>query len=206
MTCEREIIPSGEITTNLPVIIVVGKPGAGKGVVCEIIQKHFGIQSTSIPSVLGEFLKDAGQPEPFTRHQRKHKFAEVTSIHGMDAFARVIIQRGINSNIQSVIAGIVIDGPRHPEEVELVKKLPNGIAIGLHAAELVRYERIRHRNRPGDVEYLDQFRALDQEEGPTISEAMNLVDKVFNNQESTVAAFQQLEENVVSYLQQKLKF
>lgn len=204
MTGEREIIPSGELTTNLPVIIVVGKPGAGKGVVCEIIQKHFGIQSTSISSVLGEFLKDAGQREPFTRHQRRHKFAEVTSVHGMDAFAKVIIQRGINSNTQSAIAGIVIDGPRHPEEVELVRKLPNGIAIGLHADELVRYERIRHRKRSGDVEYLDQFRALEQEEGPSISEAINLVDKVFSNQESTVAAHRKLEEEVVSYLQQRL--
>lgn len=204
MTGEREIIPSSELTTNLPVIIVVGKAGAGKGVVCGIIQKHFGIQSTSISSVLGEFLKDAGQQEPFTRHQRKHKFDEVASVYGTDIFARQIIQRGIDLNTESDIAGIAIDGPRHPEEVELVKKLPNGIVIGLHADELVRYERIRHRDRSGDVAYLDQFRALEQEEGPSISEAMNLVDVVFENQVSTVAGFRQLEEKVVSYLQQRL--
>lgn len=203
MSAERsEILSNHEVVTTLPVIAVVGHPGAGKETACEILAKTFGIKSFTVSSVLRELAVAAGLNEPFSRDVLRKIHREAIAQYGQAVFVNTIVGRSIKTGSEPPIGGIAIDGPRYKFEVEAVRAFPNGVVIGILADELIRYERVRHRGRPGDVQYLSQFRALEAEEGNGISEAMNGSDILIRNEDSINA----LEEALVSQLKQKRIF
>lgn len=200
MSTERTgILQTHEVVTTLPVIAVIGHPGAGKGTACEILERSFGIKAFTVSSILRELAAAKGLSEPFSRDVLRRIHRETIAQYGEHAFVNTIVGRGVKIHSESPIGGLVIDGPRYKFEVEAVKALPNGVSIAILADELIRYERVRHRGRAGDVQYLSQFKALEEEGGGSISNAMGGADILIRNERSV----EDLEAALVSGLKQK---
>ena len=68
----------------------------------------------------------------------------------------------------------VVDSIRNPAEVEVLRRLPRFVLLGVWAPEELRYERSLARARPGDPTTLDDFRRREQEENASDPAAQQL--------------------------------
>lgn len=68
----------------------------------------------------------------------------------------------------------VIDSIRNPAEVEVLRRLPHFLLIGVSAPVELRFERARARARAGDPETLELFRTREEEENSSDPSAQQL--------------------------------
>jgi dephospho-CoA kinase len=68
----------------------------------------------------------------------------------------------------------VIDSIRNPAEVEILRKLPHFLLLGVWAPVEVRFERSLARGRAGDPATLAEFRAREEEENSSDPNAQQL--------------------------------
>ena len=80
-----------------------------------------------------------------------------------------------------------VDSIRNPTEVEVLRRMPRFVLIGIRAPAELRYERSRSRARSGDPTTFEEFRMRErQEEGtsPTaqqLSATFALADRIVEN-------------------------
>jgi dephospho-CoA kinase len=58
----------------------------------------------------------------------------------------------------------VVDSIRNPAEVQVLRRLPRFVLVGVHASVEDRFRRSRSRNRPGDPATLEGFEARERQE------------------------------------------
>lgn len=81
----------------------------------------------------------------------------------------------------------VVDSIRNPTEVEVLRRLPHFVLVGVRAPQELRFRRARERARPGDPATLDEFRRREQQENTESSTAQQLdatfrlADRVIEN-------------------------
>jgi dCMP deaminase len=63
--------------------------------------------------------------------------------------------------IENIEGNIVIDSIRNPEEVEVLRTIPNFILIAIDAHQKLRHQRASKRSREGDPISTEEFRSLD---------------------------------------------
>lgn len=98
------------------IIILVGESGAGKGDVCAILKSE-GFTGLSLSDEVRSYVSEIGIVKP-KRSDWREKSTEARAEFGSDYFA----QRVISKDEFSAGDRLVIDGVRHPSEVEAIKK------------------------------------------------------------------------------------
>jgi len=159
----------------LKVIGLVGKAGAGKDVVSEIMGRRY-------PSVrMGDVVIDEVRRRGLdvTDKNVGEVANDLRKKGGMDAIAKRCVDR-----VRSLEAPIaVINGIRGPDEVSFFRGIfENFVLVEVWAPEMVRYERIRSRSRADDTRDFAQFRARDRRENSWgLEEAASMADMRIKN-------------------------
>jgi dCMP deaminase len=82
----------------------------------------------------------------------------------------------------------VVDSIRSPYEIEVLRKMSDFFLVGVDAPWMIRFERIKNRNRESDPKTPEEFLAIEKrdmgeedEMGQQVAKCMRLVDLRFNN-------------------------
>ncbi|AGB03968.1 dephospho-CoA kinase [Aciduliprofundum sp. MAR08-339] len=134
----------------MPVILLVGMPGAGKEEFVKVAIQ-MGYDVVRMGDVVREHVSSLGFE---LRDEIVGKIAhEEREMHGIDVWAWRTLEKIKGSR------KILIDGVRCIEEVEVFKgELGEEVhLVGIFAPRKVRFERILHRGRKDDVRTWDEF-------------------------------------------------
>ncbi|MBU1245498.1 MAG: AAA family ATPase [Nanoarchaeota archaeon] len=96
---------------------------------------------------------------------------------------------------------LIIDGIRHPGEVEELKKQDDFILIGIDSPKKIRLARIKGRNRQSDPKTFIEIKQMEESElgidqpehGNQILKCLEMADIVIQNNKNKEFALQQLE-------------
>ncbi len=135
---------------------LTGRMAAGKGTVADYL-KGEGFQYYSLSDAIRAELRERGIPE--SRASLTEVGNDLRASHGPGALAIRILQELDPSQDH------IVDSIRNPAEVDALRE--SGIPfvlICVEAALETRYERLRARDRVGDVDSLDAFRAQEERE------------------------------------------
>ncbi len=142
----------------MPIILLVGMPGAGKEEFVNVAKKK-GYKVIRMGDVVREFVASLGYP---LKNEIVGKIAgEEREKNGEEIWAKRVVEKIRKMGGEK----IVIDGIRCPEEVEIYKKeLGDVILVGIFATQNDRYDRIINRGREDDVKNWDEFIAREDRE------------------------------------------
>ncbi len=160
---------------QLKVVGLVGRAGAGKDTVCQIMASRF--PSVRMGDVVIQETKRRGL-EP-TDDNVAAVANDLRRTEGMAAVARRCIDaiRGLDSPV------VIVNGIRGLDEVRVFQaEFPRFFLVEVWAPERLRYERIMKRARPDDVRDFEQFLARDRrEESWGLGRAIALARHRINN-------------------------
>ena len=141
----------------MKVIGLVGKAGAGKDMVCEIMEKRH--PSLRMGDVVIEETRRRGLE--ITDENVGMVASDLRKKEGMAAIAKRCVEK-----IESLDSPIVIiNGIRGSDEVKFFQTMfEHFLVIEVWAPDSVRYERIRKRSRADDVQDFEQFLERDRRE------------------------------------------
>ena len=138
----------------MPLVVgVTGPNAAGKGEVSSILEAH-GFRVHSLSDIVREEAGARGLPP-----ERDHLIRIGTALRregGPGVLAERILARLGSRD--------VVDSIRNPSEVEVLRRLPAFVLIGVDAPPTLRFERSRLRARAGDPETLEGFLGKEREE------------------------------------------
>lgn len=143
---------------KINLICTVGLPGAGKGLFVKAA-KRIGMRYFIMGDIIRRGAREKyGEANPYTTG----KFMkEIRAELGMDAVAKLISKKIINSGIKSN-EYVLVDGIRCVEELEYFKRqFPKVVLIAVLADLEIRYKRIVSRGRIDDSKSIGEF--LDRE-------------------------------------------
>lgn len=115
---------------------------------------------------------------------------EMRLLHGSHYWARRIAQQVDRQRAQGLAYSAVIDGLRHPAEVDLLRQKYPGIhIIGVNARPHIRFQRVLDRARPLDPQTRKEFDLLERRDrgigqanhGQQVDACLRLADVVINN-------------------------
>lgn len=143
----------GELEVS--VLLLVGMPGAGKGVFSELAVEN-GYSVVSMGDVVRDYVLSQGTS--LSDGSVGRIAGEERKQHGMDIWARRTLE-----SIRS--EKTVIEGVRNWEEVELFRKnLGTVLIVALHSSPQARYARILSRGRADDAITLEGCKTRDWRE------------------------------------------
>jgi dephospho-CoA kinase len=152
----------------LKVIGLVGRAGAGKDVVSEIIGREY--PSVRMGDVVVSETKRRGLE--LTDENVGKVANDLRKQEGMDAIAKRCVQsiRSMGSPV------VVVNGIRGADEISLFEaEFDQFEVVEVWAPERTRFERIRGRSRADDVKSFEQFLARDRREASWgLGEAISL--------------------------------
>ena len=158
------------------VLGITGPNAAGKGEVSGILAAR-GFATHSLSDVVREEAAARGLPP-----EREHLIRIGTELR-REGGAGVLAQR-----LMPKIGGRdVVDSIRNPAEVAVLRTLPRFVLLGVEAEPRLRFERSRHRARPGDPETFEAFLARERQEnsadpaGQQLAATFDLADHVIAN-------------------------
>ena len=99
----------------------------------------------------------------------------------------------------------VVDSIRNPFEVEVLRRVPGFVLLGITAAEEARFGRSLQRARPGDPQTLDQFRRRERQENTDapgaqrLDATFELADRVIRNDGDLPLLHRELEQLLSAY-------
>ncbi len=131
-------------------ILVVGMPGAGKGIIVDIARERFNLKTYTMGDVIREeALRKYGEITPETMLKVSR---EVREKYGSQYVAIKTYER-----IDRSEKVVLIDGVRSLDEVEYFRKHGETIIIAIHASPRTRFERLLKRGRVGDPRNWEEF-------------------------------------------------
>jgi predicted kinase len=134
----------------LPVFIVSGRVAVGKTTVSDALASALGINRTGFGDEVRARAAAAGRESTREVLQEIGEHLVATDPQG---FCAAVLARG-NYRLG---AGLVIDGIRHVDVLELVRRMvaPDRLVhVHVDSSEQLRQDRLESRNRPGDVAIL----------------------------------------------------
>jgi len=176
------------------VIALVGPIAAGKGTVAELLIKR-GYVSVNYGDVIYEERTKRGLKE-----ERKNSHAAAASLRvefGNDIIARRIDESVRKLRDQNLGNKILIDGLRHPDEVNWVRSNLGAVIIGITANPEIRYQRAVKRNRLVDPKSPEGFAEVDEEDrgvnspefGNQTDACIQLADIIVENNDEDVQGY-----------------
>ncbi len=134
---------------------LTGRNASGKGEAAKFL-KSKGFSYYSLSDVIREEIKGRGLE--LTRENLIATGRELRSRFGNGYLSEQILER-IDSN-----KNYVVDSIRHPDEVEVFRRLPDFYLLAITATPEVRFARIKKRGRESDPTDLEEFIRLEQRE------------------------------------------
>ncbi len=145
---------------------LVGKNGAGKSTVCNILQKR-GYTVFSLSDIVRVEAETQGLDK--SRDSLIKVGSRLKQQKGLAVLAEMSLKKAQDQNLQKV----VFDSIRHPAEVEFLKK--HGVKIiGVDAPLELRYNRIKARNNSTDNVTFEEFVQHEEHELTGKSSGQNL--------------------------------
>lgn len=166
---------------------LAGPAGAGKSTVGEFLQNNFGLPRFTISDLLRRLARSQQIEPPYTREILNDIYHKLVAEQGegaaiklstelIDAF-QALTQVGGGAPLD----GVTIDGIKYAHEaIELATK-PNSFLIVVNAQRETRFERIIHRERPGDIVDWEEFKAHDNSEMQRLAPVFEIADFVIDN-------------------------
>lgn len=161
--------------------------GSGKTTAVDFFEKK-GFRRISLSDAIREELNRENIKE--TRENLTKKGNELRDKFGSDILARRTIAKFLDPNNVIVNEKIVVDSIRNENEANYLKSLPGFFLVSINADQDKRFERLKKRNRLGDVTNYDDFvkqekaEQSDNETHQQIHKVMALSDYVLNNNDS----------------------
>lgn len=147
------------------IIGLVGEKLAGKGTIAEYLSLHYQAKVYRMSGILDDILLRLHLPI-----ERKTQIDLVLALR--EKFGEDILAQVLKKDIEADPAPlIVIDGIRMPQEVEIFKKLPGFLLIGVTAPRKLRFERMKSRQEKLDEQTMDfqEFCRIEKESPTEIS-------------------------------------
>jgi dephospho-CoA kinase len=174
------------------VIGAVGRNGAGKDTLIDYVCRRCSVHKVSVGDIVRDIARKNGME--LTR-QNLHQVAQTyMSRYGQGVFMRRVIEIVDAEGWEAVgIAGV-----RAPNDVAVLRRRYGPGLVLVHVKvenPLVRYERVRERDRPRDPDALKEFRLQErmEEQEFHISEAIKEADVVIDNDGSLTAFYDRIE-------------
>lgn len=136
------------------IIGLTGKYAAGKGTAAEVLMEE-GFAYHSLSDILRQELQRRGIPE--SREALLEIGNELRRADGPGALGKRLVPQLLEGRH-------LVDSIRNPLEVTELRALPGFTLIGVDADPRVRFERLIKRNRQGDPETWERFKALEARE------------------------------------------
>ena len=158
------------------VLGITGPNAAGKGEVSAYLKTQ-GFDVHSLSDIVREEAAALGLPP-----ERAHLIRVGTLLRetgGLGVLAERLIPR--------LGPRDVVDSIRNPAEVEVLRRVPGFLLVGVDAPDELRFARSRSRARPGDPESLAEFKARERQEnsdnpaGQQLDATFALADRVLQN-------------------------
>ena len=159
------------------VIGLTGPNASGKGEVASRLHS-LGFALHSLSDIVREEAAARGFPP-----EREH-LIRIGNLLREEGGAGVLAERILSR----LGARDVVDSIRNPSEVEVLRRVPHFLLIGVRASVETRFRRSLDRRRPGDPETLEAFRARERQEqgaSPTAQQldaTFLLADVVLDNE------------------------
>jgi dephospho-CoA kinase len=175
-------------------IVFVGEKLAGKEVAARYLIKRHNFKGFRFSDILVDLLKRLHLPAT--------RFNEMNLVGGLrERFGGGVLAQVIKQEIeQGKFKRVVIDGARHPAELEILKKLPGFLLIYLTAPFELRYKRALTRGeKVGESKFtLDDFKREEKLPTELFIKQMGHKAKVkLVNNGSLADLYKQIEEKVV---------
>lgn len=169
-------------------VVVVGRSGSGKGSVASMLKekgyKHFSASSEVKKDVEARRLP---QTRPYYSATSTLSRLEL----GNDIYARYFTDTITQWRNQGTAGNVVIDGPRHPDEVTYLKDTMDAFVIWVGADDEERFERAKNRKREIDGDNItpEHFFNTDAEDrgvnqleyGSRVDDCRSLADVIIEN-------------------------
>lgn len=134
------------------IIGLTGKFAAGKGTVADFLRSRDFVYH-SLSDVIREELVARGIPE-----SRENLLNLGNALRAADGPAALAIR--IRDRLSDG-RNHIVDSIRNPAEVHTLKEISGFFLLGVDADPVLRFERLRARNRIGDPETFEHFQALE---------------------------------------------
>ncbi len=165
------------------IIGLTGSKASGKGEVSKILKQKGFIYSS---------LSDRVREEAKRRNLENYTIKDLQDIgdelrekHGKGVLAEITIK---NLYINSENKNFVIDGIRNTGEIKYFRGLENFTLIAIDSLQVLRYERMRKRNRHSDIKTWKDFLEMDKRDlrsnnknGQEVGECIKQSDYRINN-------------------------
>lgn len=175
-------------------IVFVGEKLAGKEVAARYLIKHHNFKGLRFSSIVVDLLDRLHLP--ITRVNEMNLMGGLRERFGGGVLAQVIKQE----IEQNKFKRIVIDGARHPAELEILKKLPGFLLVYLTAPFELRYKRAVSRGeKVGESKFtLDDFKREEKLPTEVFIKQMGRKAKVkLVNAGPLTDLYEQIEEKIV---------
>lgn len=169
---------------------VSGLNASGKSTLCNYLKNRFEKNSQtfcvvlSLSNVIREELARLKLPE--TRENLIGKANQLRNEFGTNILSIRLIEKidaMIEKNKQEQIdhSYFIIDSMRHPDEVNIFReKYPSQFTlIGIQCDPMKRFQRLKERNRIGDIDTFEKFQEIEKKETANSDPKGQQVDKVF---------------------------
>ena len=167
---------------------LTGPNAAGKGEIAARLGQR-GFLYHSLSDVLRDELGRRGVPP--TRENLIAVGNELRAQRGAGVLAEMIVPRLGGRD--------VVDSIRNPKEVDVLRRLPRFVLVGVDAAMEVRFARAMARGRPGDGPTFEEFRAKEAVENSSdaarqqLAATFRLADLTLSNDGSLADLEQRVE-------------
>ncbi len=180
------------------VIVVIGTIGSGKSLASKYIARRFGFKHITMSNILRGIAKTRGI-KPTRQNLEKLQ----AKLHKKDKY--FLIDRVIEKIMKSSKQKFVVDGARHPEQVEKPKKLLNAFVLLIDADPKIRFERIKARKRRGDPKTFDEFLQLEQKENKIFrfNKTKKYADAILLNNSTKQSLFKQIDKIMKKLIKEK---
>lgn len=159
------------------IIGLTGSMGSGKGVVADFLKEQ-GFLYLSLSNELREIAKE--KKIELTRENLQNLGNKLREEKGVGILAQVVVDKIKDQEYKKAI----VDGIRNPAEIGVLRKLKNFFLISVDAAQKIRFERIKERDRESDPLSWEDFVKVDNrdrgvgeaETGQNVGKCMELAD------------------------------
>ena len=179
-------------TMSSPIVIgITGNPGSGKDTLAVMLQRHFtehGLQAVVIPpgDLVRAYVREHHLGDPSDRTALNHAAQQVRESHGSNFWLQRAIDQAAGMDI------LLYPGMRHGTELELARQ-HHGIIVAIDAPRELRYQWVRHRNRPGDDISFEKFTAQEEAERNSATHQVDLLMAAANVRVQNDGTLEQLD-------------
>jgi len=144
-------------------VVVIGRTGSGKGSVASLLEEK-GFRHISASSEVKRDVVARRLPESHEYYKSTCRLSRIEL--GNDIFGRYCANAATQWRMQGTATDVVIEGLRHPEEIQYMKDKFGASILWIDADDDVRYERVRGRKRDLDGDNISRefFSAIDLED------------------------------------------